>query len=196
MEFVGRESWEEALVNFLRVANLFPDSQAVPISVYEAGYCYYKLENREKAVEYFRRFVYTCPIYELFPYGVYHLLDLEIARGNAPKALEDYGALRPVRLEDSSGVLHKDYARVLEALHRQTGGGKPDILRDLIAELDAYGARYPGSAAAPEIALLKGRLTYTYLDKTEGARMLNELRQRYRSEKNITGEVEKILHGG
>jgi tetratricopeptide (TPR) repeat protein len=196
MELVGRESWEEALANFLRVANLFPDSQTVPISVYEAGYCYFKLENREKAAEYFRRFVYTCPIYELFPYGVYYLLESELAGGNASKALEDYDALRPVRLEDSSGVLHRDYARVLETLYRETGGGKPDILRDLIAELDAYGARYPGSAAAPELAVLKGRLIYAYLDKTEGARMLNELRQRYRGEKNIPGEVEKILHGG
>jgi tetratricopeptide (TPR) repeat protein len=196
MEFVGRESWEEALLNFLRVANLFPDSQAVPISVYEAGLCYSKLENREKAVEYFRRFVYTCPIHELFPYGVYHLLDLEIAMGNAAKALEDYEALRPVRLEDSSGVLHKDFARALEALHKASGERKPDILRDLTAELDAFGAQYPGSAAAPGIALLKGRLIYVYLDKTEGARILNEVRQRYRGEKNITGEVEKILHGG
>jgi tetratricopeptide (TPR) repeat protein len=164
--------------------------------VYEAGLCYSKLKNRDKAVEYFRRSVYAFPIYELFPYGVYHLLDLEIAGGNVAKALEDYDALRPVRLEDSSGVLHRDYARVLEALHKASGGERADILRDLTAELDAFGARYPGSAAAPEIALLKGRLIYTYLDKTEGARMLNEIRQRYRGEKNITGEVEKILHGG
>ena len=164
--------------------------------MYEAGLCYSKLKNREKAVEYFRRFVYTLPIYELFPYGVYHLLDLEIAGGDAAKALEDYEALRPVRLEDSSGVLHKDYARVLEALYKASGGDKPDILRDLTAELDAFGARYPGSAAAPDIALLNGKLIYTYLDKTEGARILNEIRRRYRGEKNITGEVDKILHGG
>jgi tetratricopeptide (TPR) repeat protein len=196
MELVGREEWDGALANFLRVVNLYPDSQAVPISVYEAAYCHYRLENRQKAAEYFRMFLHTCPMYELFPYGVYYLLESELAGGNAARALEDYAALRPVRLEDPSGSLHKEYAAVLERLHVETGGSNLDALKDLVAELDDYGARQGGAAAAPEIALLRGRLIYTYLDRAEGSKVLNEVRQRYRGEKNIPEQVDRILRGG
>lgn len=194
MERIGREKWGDALESFLRVSNVYPDAQVVPFSVYEAGYCYHKLGDPGKAIQYFRKFVYEYPIYELFPYGVYYLLETEMASGAASAALEDYQALRPVRLEDDSGVLCKDFYRVLEKLYIETGRSNGVILSDLLVELDAFLAESRDSPAVGEVSLLKGKLLYSYIDREEGQKLLKDLRQRYRADAYITGEIDRTLN--
>ena len=88
------------------MVNVFSDSEYAAISVYEMGYCYYMKENYAKALEYFRKFVYDYPIYELFNYGVYYLLEIALNNGKNEQALVDNNKLRPVYIEDESGALY------------------------------------------------------------------------------------------
>ena len=194
MERIGREMWQDALESFLYVSNVYPDAQVVPFSVYEAGYCYQKLGDPGKATQYFSKFVNEYPIYELFPYGVYYLLETEMASGAASAALEDYQALRPVRLEDDSGALCKDFYRVLEKLYIETGRSNGVILSDLLVELDAFLVESRDSPAVGEVSLLKGKLLFSYIDRNEGQKMLKDLRQRYRADAYITSEIDRTLN--
>ncbi len=196
MELIGREQWDEALLKFNFLINFFPDSGYTPISVYEIGYCYYQMGSYQKAIEYFRRFVYDYPIYELFYYGVYNLIDLELSQGEAYRALADYNALKPVYLEDESGELYKDYYRILVTLYQETGESEKSILTKLYNELDSFLENNRDSSSYPDIYLLKGKLLYNYLDREEGLRILNDIKEKYNYDQSIISELESTLNGG
>jgi hypothetical protein len=117
-----------------------------------------------------------------------------MASGAASAALEDYQALRPVRLEDDSGALCKDFYRVLEKLYIETGRSNGVILSDLLVELDAFLVESRDSPAVGEVSLLKGKLLFSYIDRNEGQKMLKDLRQRYRADAYITSEIDRTLN--
>jgi len=194
MELVGREQWNDALLKFNFVANVFPDSEYTSISVYEIGYCYYKLEDYQKSSQYFEMSVYDFPLYEIFPYSVYYLLDSELSTGEPYQASTDYHNLRPIYLEDPSGELQKEYYRVFTDIYSQTGESDSSILTDLHNELDNFLNRYTDSSSYPDIYLLKGKLLYKYLDREEGIRILNDIKTRYNYDKNIMNELDSILN--
>ena len=51
------------------------------------------------------------------------------------------------------------------------------------------------SVSYPEIYLRKGRLLYEYLDRDEGKRILNDIKEKYSYDKNLMREVDIILNG-
>jgi len=208
MELVGREQWNDALLKFNFVYNMFPDSEYSPLCVYEIGYCHYMMEDYEKAAQYFRLSVFEYPIFELFPYAVYYFLDSLLKRAKGPQvgqdqktetaslALSEYEALRPVHVEDSSGELQKDYYDVLTGLYEQSGKEGRILLTDLEYILNEFIEKNSDASAFPDIYLLKGKLLYTYLDRGEGIRVLNEVKTRYNYDKNIMKEIESIMRDG
>jgi tetratricopeptide (TPR) repeat protein len=195
MEMLGNENYDEALTKFSFVVNVFSDSEYAAISMYEMGYCYYMKENYAKATEYFRRFVYEYPIYELFNYGVYYLLDIALSSGQFEHAVVDYNKLRPVYLEDESGSLQIEFYRILTELFSQTGETHDYILSDLLTELDFYLENMKDSTAYPDIYMRKGRLLFEHLQRDEGERILNDIKEKYNYDKNLMREVDIILHG-
>ena len=138
MEMLGNENYDEALTKFSFVVNVFSDSEYAAISVYEIGYCYYMKEDYDKALEYFRIFVYDYPIYELFNYGVYYLLEIAMNNGKYEQALVDYNNLRPVHIEDESGALFIEFDRILTWIFRETGETHDYLLTDLLDGLRWY----------------------------------------------------------
>jgi len=194
MEHIGKEQWDEALKKFILVVNLYEDSHFVPISYYEAGYCYFQMGNYPKALQYMRDFVYEYPIYELFPYGVNYLLDIRLRLGRPEDALEDYNRLRPVAIDDESGNLYGEYYENLVTLFRETGEEDRYILEDLLGELDRYLESFPDSASYPGILLMKGKLLYEWLDREKGLSVFEEIGSRFSYDKKITREMESIVN--
>jgi len=194
MEHIGKEQWDEALKKFILVVNLYEDSHFVPISYYEAGYCYFKMGNYPKALQYMRDFVYEYPIYELFPYGVNYLLDIRLRLGRPEDALEDYNRLRPLAIDDESGNLYEEYYENLVTLFRETGEEDRYILEDLLGELDRYLESFPDSASYPVILLMKGKLLYEWLDRQKGLLVFEEIGSRFSYDKKITREMESIVN--
>ncbi|MBN2322458.1 MAG: PEGA domain-containing protein [Spirochaetes bacterium] len=194
MSHIGKEKWEEAVRQFLLVINLHEDSHFVPVSYYEAGYAYLQAGNYPKALQYLKDFVYSYPIYELFPYGVLHLFDVQLRLGRPADALSDYESLRPLYIDDTSGMLHADYYDRMVTMFEKTGGTRRDILDDLLSELDRYLDTYRSSPNYSKILLLKGTLLYRWLDKKEGAFVFEEIKERYPHDTETMREVERILH--
>ena len=195
MELLGNENYDEALTKFSFVVNVFSDSEYAAISVYEMGYCYYMKENYAKALEYFRKFVYDYPIYEFFNYGVYYLFEIALNYGQIEQVLIDYNNLRPVYIEDESGSLYIEFYRILSGIFTETGETHEYILSDLLDELNYYLDNMKDSVTYPEIYLRKGRLLYEYLDRDEGQRILNDIKEQYNYDKNLMREVDIILNG-
>jgi tetratricopeptide (TPR) repeat protein len=210
MELIGRDQWEDALLKFSFVYNMFPDSQYTPISVYEIGYCHYMMKEFEKASGYFRRSVFDYPIYELFPYAVYYYLDSLLqtaAAGEAGpttpaedspliQAIADFERLGPVHLDDQTGELQKDYFDLLTALYDRTGKTRGYLLTGLLGMMDEYLAANAEAQAYPEVYLLKGRLLYSYIDRQAGLRMLNDMKKRYVDDRSLIAEIERIIKNG
>jgi tetratricopeptide (TPR) repeat protein len=194
MSYIGKEKWEEAIRKFLLVINLYEDSHFVPVSYYEAGYAYVNAGNYPKALQYLKDFVYEYPIYELFPYGVLYLFDVQLRLGRSADALSDYEKLRPLHIDDTSGMLHADYYDRMVTLFEKTGGTRRDILYDVLSELDRYLDANPASASYQKILLLKGTLLYRWLDRKKGALVFEEIKDRFSHETEIMREVERILH--
>ncbi len=195
MELVGREQWEDAILKFNFVLNMFPDSSYNPITVFEIGYCYYQLENYKKASEYFRLFVHQYPIYELFPYGVFYLLDSELSLGMAHEAYTELSSLRPVYFDDESGQLFKDFYRIYVQLYEETGREDRAIIEELRDEIDLFLEAEEESSVYPEVLLLKGKLLYNYLDREGGERILSEMRKKYGYDKDLMKELEAAYNG-
>ncbi len=196
MEMIGKEEWNDALLKFNFVVNVFPDSGYTPISIYEIGYCYYQMGDIPKATEYFRRFVFDYPIYELFPYGVFYLLDLELASGDVNQALKDFNVLKPIHLDDASGELHKDYFRILETIYKRTEEPDQSIFLALNDEFTYFLEKNKNSSSYPEIYLLYGKLLYNYLDREEGIRILNDVREMYNYDQDLMKELDSIVNAG
>ena len=194
MSHIGKEQWEEAVRQFVLVINLYEDSQFVPISYYEAGYAYFNAGNYPKALQYLKDFVYGYPIYELFPYGVLNLLDVQLRLGRPADALSDYESLRPLYIDDESGMLHMDYYDRMVTLFEQTGATRNDLLEDLLTELDRYLEANPSSPNYGKILLMKGTLLYRYFDRKEGILVLEEIRDRFLDDTETMREVERILN--
>jgi tetratricopeptide (TPR) repeat protein len=194
MEYVGKELWVDALTKFNFVANLYPDSEYTPLSFFEAGYCYYRMGNNDKAIDYFKRFVYDYPIYELFPNGVYYLVDLQLSVDRVSQAIEDYYNLRPIYLDDPSGEIYKEYYALLVELFQKTGEEDLTILTDLSDELSHFLNTHMNTPGYPKIYLLQGKLMYQYLDRQEGLRIFKDIQNNFSYDKNIITELESILN--
>jgi outer membrane protein assembly factor BamD (BamD/ComL family) len=194
MEYIGREQWEEAIKKFIIVINLYEDSQFVPISYYETGYSYYRMGNYPKARQYFKSFVYDFPIYELFPYGLQYLLEVELRLGDAEKALEDYNNLSPFHIEDESGELYKQFYSLYVTLYNQAGAESAYIFDDLKGELDRFLDKYPDSPSFPAVYLLKGRLLYQFVDREEGLKIFEDIRKEYSYDKQLITEMDSIIN--
>jgi tetratricopeptide (TPR) repeat protein len=194
MELIGREQWEDAVKKFILVINLYEDSQFAPISYYETGYCYYRMGNYPKARQYFTSFVYEYPLYELFPYAVQYLLDVELRLGDTDKALEYYESLRPIHIDDESGELYKEYYNLYATLYHDSGEKSLYLFDDLARELDYFLINYPESLSYPDVYLLKGRLLYQYLDRNEALKIFEEIRNSYSFNKELISEMESIVN--
>jgi tetratricopeptide (TPR) repeat protein len=195
MELVGREQWEDAILKFNFVLNMFPDSSYNPITVFEIGYCYYQLENYKKAAEYFRLFVRQYPIYELFSYGLFYLLDSELSLGMAHEAYTEFSSLRPIYIDDESGQLFKDFYRIYVRLYEETGREDRSIIEELRDEIDFFLEAEEESSIYPEFLLLKGRLLYNTIDREEGARIFSEIKKKYGYDKDLMKELEAAYNG-
>jgi tetratricopeptide (TPR) repeat protein len=210
MELIGRDQWEDALLKFSFVYNMFPDSQYTPICVYEIGYCYFMMKEYEKASSYFRRSVFDCPLYELFPYAVYYYLDSLLRAASAggagstspeegsqlQQALTDFEKLGRIHLDDATGELQKNYFDLLTALYDRTGKTRRYILTGLLGIMDEYLVANDEAQAYPDVYLLKGRLLYSYIDRQAGLRILNEMKKRYVDDESLTAEIERIIKNG
>ena len=194
MEYIGREQWEEAVKRFIILINLYEDSHFVPVSYYEAGYSYFQMGNYPKALQYMGDFVYDYPIYELFGYGVQYLLNIQLRLGKPEKALEVYNNLRPISIDDESGLLHEEYYETMETIFRETGETNRYILEDLLAELDRYLESFPDSERYSEILLMKGKLLYQWLDPEEGLLIFKEIGEKYSYNQNLKREMERIIN--
>jgi len=194
MDLLGKELWKEALVRFNLIINLYPDSRYFPLSVYEMGYCFYKMNNYEKAVKWFRNFVYNYPVYELYSYAICYLIDLDLKTGNPDYALNDYNKVNPVYLEDESGELYKQYDRVLRMVYLETEEKYKYILEDLLKAINIFLKYNKGSLAYPEVYFLKGKLLYEYLDREKGLKIFREIKENYYYYKDIITEMDSILN--
>lgn len=194
MELLGRELWDDAIMKFNLVNSLYPDSKYRALSTYEIGYCSYKKGDYSRAFQYLREFVFNYPVYELFPFGIYYLIDSGLKQDQGGKVLADYSALRPIFLEDESGQLYKDYYTILVALFQATEGQELFILEDLLAELDYFLETYGESKAYPDIYFLKGMLIYNYFDREKGRSLLKELKEKHELDKNTLLQIERIIN--
>ncbi len=195
VELIGEESWREAIGKFNLLVNLYPDSQYVPLSLYEMGYSYYRMEEYGKAKDYFRRFIHEYPVYEFYSYGAYYLIDAERTMGNYSAALGEYESLRPLYLDDVMGEIYGLYYNLFVDLYEKTGSANPQPLGDLIDELDYFMEQYGDSLLYPDILFLKGKLLYKYLDRDGGIDIFNEIGESFSYRKEIMLEMEAILHG-
>ncbi|MFW6180677.1 MAG: PEGA domain-containing protein [Spirochaetota bacterium] len=161
-DLVGREQWQQALARFNLLINVYPSSGFVPLSVYEIGYCYYRMDSLEKAAREFRRYVYELPAVEFFPYALYYLLETLAVQGNHRQALADYRALRPLYLHDRSAELLEDYTGLLTGLYDRIGGEQDFLLEDLLREIDYFLERFADSPALGKVLELRERLLARY----------------------------------
>jgi tetratricopeptide (TPR) repeat protein len=193
MEYMGKEYWDDALGKFKLLVSLYPDSQYVPMSLYQTGTIHFKNEEYEKASTQFQRFVYDYPVIEFYTFAVYDLIESELRLGNASEALGHYESLRPIYIDDPSGTLHYSYYELLVNLFEETDSQRTQILLDLKNELDHFLNTYADTYFYPDVLLLKGRLLYEHLDRDEGLALLQSLTEEFSQRQEILDQVEELL---
>jgi tetratricopeptide (TPR) repeat protein len=194
MEYVGKEYWDDALAKFKLLVNLYPDSQYVPLGLYQIGSIYYSMGEYEQAARYLRSFVYEYPVPEFYAFAVHGLIDAELRRENPSAALGHYESLRPVYIDDPSGTLYQKYYDMFIRLYEENGSRNELILIDLLSEFDNFLNRYGGTYFYPDVLLLKGKLLYAYVDRDGGIELLNELKSDFSERGDIISEVDSILN--
>lgn len=194
MEYVGKEYWDDALGKFKLLVSLYPDSQYVPLSLYQMGSIYYRNGEFQEAAAQFQSFVYDYPIFEFYAFTVHDLIDSEMKLGNVSTALSHYESLRPVYIDDSSGTLYGRYYDLLVGLYEESGRGSTQILLDLLGELDYFLTMYSDTYFYPDVLLLKGRLLYEHLDKEQGLALLQSLKDEFSKRQEILDQVDVILN--
>jgi len=194
MEYVGKEYWDDALSKFKLLVSLYPDSQYVPLGLYQLGNIYYNLGEYEKAARHLRSFVYEYPILEFYPFAVHGLIDSELRRGNTTEALGHYESLRPVYIDDPSGTLYSSYFDLFVRLYEENSRRNDQILIDLLSELDYFLNRYADTYFYPDVLFLKGSLLYSYLDRDQGIELFDELKASYSQRSDIISKVDRVLN--
>jgi tetratricopeptide (TPR) repeat protein len=163
------------------------------MSLYQIGNIYHNQGKYEQAEKYLRSFVLEYPSVEFYSFALHSMLDAELKRGNIGKALTDYESLRPIYLDDPSGTLHKNFYDVYTRIYEAGGKTSDQMLLDLRGELDYFIDNYSDTYFYPDVLLLKGRLLYRYLDRSEGKKILNQLQEDYTQREDLLSEVESIL---
>jgi len=194
MEYVGKEYWDDALGKFKLLVSLYPDSQYVPLSLYQTGSIYYSNGEFQKASIQFQSFVYDYPLFEFYTFAVHDLIDSELRLGNTAKALSHYESLRPIYIDDPSGTLYSKYYDLLVGLYEESGRGNKQLLLDLEGELDYFLDSYADTYFYPDILLLKGRMLYEYLGRDEGLVLLQSLKEEFSKRQEILDQVDEILN--
>jgi TolA-binding protein len=194
MEYVGKEYYEDALSKFKLLVNLYPDSQYVPLSLFQIGQIYYGSEEYGRAAGSFKSFVYDYPKLELFAFAVHKLIDAELQSGNTSQALGHYESLRPIYIDDPSGTLYGSYYDLFTKLFEENGRRDEQILIDLLTELDYFLDRYGDTYFYPEVLYLKGQLLYTYLDRDAGVAVFDTLKENFSQREEILSKVERTLN--
>jgi len=194
MEYMGKEYWDDALGKFKLLVSLYPDSQYVPLSLYQTGFIYYRNGEFQKASTQFQSFVYDYPIIEFYTFAVHDLIDSELRLGNVSEALSKYESLRPVYIDDPSGTLYIRYYDLLVELYEESGRGSTQILLDLEGELDYFLETYSDTYFYPDVLLLKGRLLYEYLNRDQGLALLQSLKEEFSKRQEILDQVDEILN--
>jgi len=195
MELLGKKEWEKARIRFNLVIKLFPHSEFVPISMYEVGYCSFKIGKFSEAAEMLKRFLKDYPVYEIFSYGVYYLLVARMEEGKDFQAIQEYRSFRPVYLEDPGGDLQRDFYDLMIKLYQKTGDKSRYILDDLLSELDYFLEQNVDSPSYPRIYFMKGNLLFRYLDREKGLEVFRDLKEKYQNDKELISEMEKVIHG-
>jgi tetratricopeptide (TPR) repeat protein len=193
MEYVGKEYWDDALSKFKLLVNLYPNSEYVPLGLYQIGNLYYNLGEYEQAVRYLKSFVYDYPVPEFYGFAVHGLIDSELRRDNTGGALGHYESLRPVYIDDPSGTLYRRYYDLFVRLYEETEGLDEQILVDLLSEFNYFLDTYSDTYFYPDVLLLKGKLLYAYMDRDDGLEVLNTLKQNFSQREEIISEVDSIL---
>jgi TolA-binding protein len=194
MEYVGKEYYEDALSKFKLLVNLYPDSQYVPLGLYQIGTIHYSLEEYEQAARHLKTFVYDYPVIEFFTFAVHDLIDSELKQKNVAEALGYYESLRPVYVDDPSGTLYSMYYDLYTRLYEETGSQNDAILKDLLDEFDYFLDNYQDTYFYPDVMFLKGKLLYSYLDREQGITVFESLRERYGQREEILAQVESLLN--
>jgi len=194
MEYVGKEYWDDALGKFKLLISLYPDSQYVPLSLYQLGTIHYNRSEFQKASSDFRAFVYDYPIFEFYAFAVHGLIDSEMQQGNVSTALSHYESLRPIYIDDPSSTLYSRYYDLMVQLYEESGRKNKQIIIDLLGELDYFINRYSDTYFYPDVVLLKGRLLHEYLNREQGVTLLESLKNEYSQRQEILDQVDVILN--
>ncbi len=194
MEYVGKEYWDDALGKFKLLISLYPDSQYVPLSLYQLGTIHYSRSEFQKASSDFRAFVYDYPIFEFYAFAVHGLIDSEMQQGNVSTALSHYESLRPIYIDDPSSTLYSRYYDLMVQLYEESGRRNKQIIIDLLGELDYFINRYNDTYFYPDVVLLKGRLLHEYLNREQGVTLLKSLKNEYSQRQEILDQVDVILN--
>jgi len=194
MEYVGKEYWDDALGKFKLLISLYPDSQYVPLSLYQLGTIHYSRSEFQKASSDFRAFVYDYPIFEFYAFAVHGLIDSEMQQGNVSTALSHYESLRPIYIDDPSSTLYSRYYDLMVQLYEESGRRNKQIIIDLLGELDYFINRYSDTYFYPDVVLLKGRLLHEYLNREQGVTLLESLKNEYSQRQEILDQVDVILN--
>ena len=194
MEYFGKEYWDDALGKFKLLVSLYPDSQYVPMSLYQTGTIHFKNEEYDKAAFQFQRFVYDYPVFEFYTFAVHDLIKSEMRLGNTSEALGHYESLRPIYIDDPSGTLHHSYYELLLRLYEESGSQRRQILLDLQTELDHFLSTYADTYFYPDVLFLKGRLLYEHLDRDEGLALLQSLKEEFSQRQEILDQVDELIN--
>ncbi len=196
IRLIGEKNYSLALEKFFKLVKLYDESQYVPISYYEIGYCYYNLKDYKKAERYFRTFVYQYPIYEMYPYGFYYYMKSLVERGQFNLAVKEFFRYAPEMLDDESGRLYEMYYSLLEYLWSEEGldeGAKRRVAKKILEYVNYYIEKYKGNPKTADIMLIRGKILYKYLDVSEGKRYLNNMLKLYKNDRKIIDELERLL---
>lgn len=195
MELLGNGNYKEAIPYFNLISELYPDSEYLPISIYEIGYCYYMLDD-PKGIEYLKRYVEEYPQPDLFQLAVMMLLEYQLKRSLVYDALVTYQKVRPVIIHDSDGEIIVSYYRILTDIYKRTGKVYNIIIRDILREINYFLTNYKDVPKYPDILLLKGKLHYKYLDKELGEKIFKRILDEYPHRDDLKKEIRAISEYG
>lgn len=191
--FIGQKKYGRAIEKFSLLTKLYDDSQYIPISYYELGYCYYNLKNYRSAALHLRKFLYNYPIYEMYQYAFYYYLDSLTKIEKYNQAYKDYQDFKPSYIDDESGSLYKMYFNSLIDLYTQNESVYRVIPYDIVRYIDHYLKKYPSSRILPNIMMLKAKVLYKYLDRKEGLNVLNKIKLIYGKDQKIMKQIESFV---
>ena len=193
VSLLGQKRYKNAIEKFSLLTKIYEDSQYVPISYYELGFCYYNLKNYYSTINILNDFLNKYPIYEVYQYAFYYYLNSLIKLKKYSWALIDYQSFKPLIIEDESGTLYKMYYSMLIELYKNNMNNYKRMPYDILKYLNYFLKKYSNSSAFPEIMVLKAELLYRYISKNRGLKVIEEIKRIYGKDQKIMKKLESIV---